>query len=223
MMPQLYSVSDNSFYTRGFPWIERIVAGLNQLPVCPECKGTRTGPTGDIEGILQSDKGTTWPDAIGCGHYPLFIVSSRVISDWRSERIADYVVGGKVTLKRPLPKLLRNSEPPAYFWLNGEKMLGARMDFDASGFVGVRVCSACARRMDNIEATYDRQHDCVWPYAFVEGSWTGAKLFTTDLSSTQFFCCEEVVRLAGSRRHTNFRFIRVEEGIAASSKGMRYM
>lgn len=222
-MAKFYRVGNNSFYNRGFPWIAKIVRGMPYKGQCPECEGTLGDPKGALRVLLERNKGSRWPDVLGCGAYPLLIVSERVLEAWRNDRVGEFPIGGRISFSAPLPKRLEQTKPPSYFWLDGEKMRGANLDFDASGFVGVQFCSRCGRRWDDIEATYDRQHSAPWSYVFVDGSWTGSNLFTTDLSPTAFFCTETVLECARKHQFTNFRFVPVEEGDAPESPGVKYI
>lgn len=223
MMSHFFNIGHNSYNARGFPWIDKIIAGFTQLSDCPQCGASRHEPLGDIQVTLEATKGRQWPDVLGCGAHPFFIVSARVIEAWRVETIASVPVGGRVSFVPPLPEQLQSIEPPAYFWLDGEKMLGAKMAFNASGFLGMRVCPMCGRHIYDVGATYDRQRAGVCPYVFVEGTWDGMNLFTTDLSPAMFFCTEAVMECARKHRHTNFRFTPVEAGNASWSRGIDYL
>jgi hypothetical protein len=223
-MTRLYSVSDNSFHSNDFPWAWRIQSGIDfSLPPCPECDGPQTRLQGDMEMLLERKKGSNWPDIMGCGAYPLLIVSEQVLNVWLNDGVGQFPIGGRVSFLPPIPRKLEPTKAPAYFWLDGKQMLGAKLDFDASGFVGVQFCSRCGRRWDDVKATYDRQHSQPWSYVFVEGAWTGSNLFTTDLSPTAFFCTERVVECARKHQLTNFRFVPVEDGDAAGSPGVNYI
>jgi hypothetical protein len=219
---KFFSVSNNSVYKMGFPWIQTISSGAEDLPPCQVCGGLGTNIAGDITISLTPGKGTKWPDLMGIGHYPLFIVSERVLDAWRREHVGKYP-HHRVEILPPLPKTMKDLSPPAYFWIDGGKMRGALVDFKASGFVGVKFCPACNRRLENTSATYDRQHSKTWPYAFVPGSWKGENLFTTDISDTRFFCTDVVLECARKYKLTNFRFIPIEEGNGSGSKGVEYL
>ncbi|HWS87602.1 MAG TPA: hypothetical protein VN282_11600 [Pyrinomonadaceae bacterium] len=218
---EFFSVGHNTFDTQGFPWADSILSGLEEGPPCGRCGVPLLGLTGDVEVSLRPRKGTAWPDVLGCGDYPLFIVSGRVLKAWREEGIGRpphhrvFVVGD-------LPRGLRGTSPPDYYWLDGARVLGARMDFGASGFVGVRFCGACGNRTDNVAATYGRRREGR-PYVFVPGSWNGARLFTTDLSPAKFFCTDELIACARKHGLTNFRFVPVAEGDAVENKGLKYL
>lgn len=97
-----------------------------------------------------------WPDVLGIGHYPLFIVSDRVLEAWRKERVGEYP-HHRVDILPPFPNSMKDLSPPAYYWIDGDKMRGAFVDFEASGEVGVRFCPACNTRHADISATYERK------------------------------------------------------------------
>ncbi|MEX0675994.1 MAG: hypothetical protein WD063_02885 [Pirellulales bacterium] len=225
-MTSFFSIADNSFDTRGFPWVDHIVSGAVEvaLPSCPECGVAPSRIfSGDLDVTLEKRKGSKWPDALGCGAASLFIVSARVLDAWHHDEAGTFPIGGRISFTGPFPKPLQDVRPPEYFWLDGEKMLGAKMDFDASGFVDVRFCSACGNRTDDISATHDKQRSGPWPYAFVPNTWNGANLFTTDLSPAAFFCTDAVMQCARRHHHTNFRLIPVEAGGATWSPGIDYL
>jgi hypothetical protein len=219
---RLFSVSDNSFHKPGFPWINSIKLGLWHQETCKLCGRALTRVTGDIHVTLLPKKGTKWPDVLGTGHVPMFIVSERVLEAWYKEKLGEYP-HYRVEILRPFPKAIKDSLPPNYYWVDGSKMCGALLDFKASGFVGVKFCPECGTRSHNVSATYDRQHAKAWPYVFLPGTWKGGNLFTSDLSYAYFFCTEAVLECARKYKLTNFRFIPIEEGSGIGSKGIEYM
>jgi hypothetical protein len=109
---------------------------------------------------------------------------------------------------------LSDKIPAKYFWIDGAKLRGALIDFELSGFVGVKFCPECGTRTDDIEKTYDKQYaqGARFSYVFQGNSWNGLHLFTTDISNTKFFCTERFVACAQKHNFTNFRFIPIEEG-----------
>ncbi|HKA20097.1 MAG TPA: hypothetical protein VKN18_17545 [Blastocatellia bacterium] len=220
---QFYSVSHNSFVNEGFPWINRVTSGLFNEAQCPICgRRPRVPSGGDIEATLEPRLGSGWPDVLGCGAYPFFIVSPRVIDAWREERIGEFP-HHKVTIVGPLPKRLVYKNQPDYCWLDGAKMQGALFDYNMSGFVGLYFCKGCGAAEFDVSATYDRQHSRKYPYAFTTGSWHAANVFTTDLSPTLFFCTEALLQCARQHRLTNFRFLDVEDGGAPGNTGIEYL
>ena len=222
-MTSFFRVSHNSFENKKLPWVKTITTGLEAGSLCNACGAVARRPFGDMEAKLERNKADHWPDVLGSGSYPFFIVSDRVLEDWNSDGVSNVRIGGGLSLVRPLPDHLKNAEPPGYYWLDGMKMFGARMNFEASGFVDVRFCPVCGGRTDNIAATYQRQQSAVCPYTFFDGSWSGSKIFTSDLSPTAFFCTQDLISCATRNRHTNFRFLPTERGNDASSLGIAYL
>lgn len=217
-----FSVTHNSLGAPGFPWAERVAAGLTRGAACGVCGVAPLVAEGDIDVTLEPRKGRAWPDVLGCGAYPFFIVSGRAVEAWGEDGVGAFPLH-RVNLLPPFPEQLRARPAPDYFWLDGAAMRGASLDFEASGFVGVRFCPGCGNRTDDTRATYERRRAQTWPFEFVPGTWAGAKLFTTDLAPTKFFCTEEVLESAARHRLTNFRFLRAEEGHSPNSEGIKYL
>jgi len=220
---RFYSVWHDSFEMRRFPWASSI---LNRpepdTSFCPICHRAPPVRFKDVDIQLDIRRGDQWPDVLGCGAAPLFIVSHRAIAVWQSKSIGTFP-HHHVRLIPPLPLALANSEAPEYVWLDGSRMLGARLDFEASGFVANSFCATCGLRKDDAAATYERQHSKVWAYTFLPGSWTGAKLFTTDLSHATFFCTEELIVSAREHALTNLRFVPVDYGAGVSHHSVDYL
>jgi hypothetical protein len=222
-MPQFFTISHNSFHKVGFPWISSLTEGFGQIYYCKTCDRSLHYASGQIAAILERHKGSKWSDILGCGAFPFFIVSGKVIESWEKEGIGSFPIH-KVIIQSPLPKKLVGTAPPDYYWIDGGKLKGALMDFEASGFVDVKFCPECGTRTNNISATFKRQHSLeVCRYVFRPSSWNGLHLFTTDISDTAFFCTEAVVNCAKKYGLTNFRFIPIDEGINAESKGLTYL
>lgn len=216
---RFFMVSDNTSYTRGFPWAFSITEGLKKVTeTCSLCKSTLDDPIGDIRVLLERDKGTKWPDILGCGHYPLLIVSQKVIEAFNQEQILDFPYY-KVMIEKPFPKKMKD-DPGNYYWIDGAAIFGAHVNFEASGFVGNKFCPKCHTRSDNISQTYEKQKNG-YSIVFKEDTWNGKDLFTTDISHTAFFCTERVVNCAKKYKLTNFCFIPVEQ--AGNVNGIKYM
>ena len=216
----LFSISHNSFYRRGYPWINHIASGMAQTQTCRACGEQQRFCTGDIEVTLEPRKGVTWPDVLGCGACPLFIVSVHVLKAWQFEKLAD-IPYYQVKLIGKIPAKLENKEPPAYFWIDGAKLQGAKYDFEASGYVNARICPECCRLYHDVSVTHKLQHSRKFPT--VLNSWSGANVFTTNFSPYRFFCTSKILDCARKYKLTNFRFIPIEEGDAPESEGVKYL
>ena len=221
-MPRFYSIRDNSFYTRGFPWICSLPQGLGVTYQCKTEGRTLLYATGKMVALLERDKGVKWPDILGCGAFPFLIVSERVKDAWDREGIGAFPME-QIEIAAPLPKKLVGTVPPGYFWIDGARLRGALTDFEASGFVDVHFCPECGARTDNITETSMRRfaQGARWPYVFREDTWNGLNLFTTDISDCKFFCTEAVVECARKYKLTNFRLIPIEDGDDFRSRGLK--
>jgi hypothetical protein len=223
-MPRFFSVSANSVYTRGFPWISSLTQGFGVTYVCRTEGRSLSYATGKMVALLERDKGVKWPDVLGCGAFPFLIVSERVKEAWDREEIGAFSME-QVEIAGPLPRKLMGTAPPQYFWIDGARLRGALIDFEASGFVGVRFCPECGTRTDNIPETFRLQYapGARFSFVFREDTWNGLNLFTTDIADTKFFCTEAVVQCARKHKLTNFRFVPIEDGHAIGSRGLDYM
>lgn len=221
-MTQYYFVRHDSSRTPDCPWVQKIVNRPKRGEACSECGVQRQLWKGDLDVLLDPDQGAQWPDVLGCGAHALLVVSESVVQAWQAERIGDFP-RFLIRIQKPYPAKLAGTPPPTYYWLDGSQMLGAKLDFESSGFVGVYFCDECGTRRHDIRATRRQRQSGQWPYAFVEGTMTDVHLFTTDLSSSAFFCTDAVVECARKHQLTNFRFNPVEEGDAIGREGVRYL
>lgn len=160
--------------------------------VCPACRNIAYDIPDLIHAELERWSGTL-PDAIGCGHYPLLAISSRVLDDWeRSCGVGKLPVG---TIELP-------GDEPAYYWVRGERTVGARIDEALSGRrTAARRCPTCGT------VTNPEEEELL---AISPSTWNGSHDFTTRFSPTVLFCTERVVRCAAKNKHTNFSFTSAE-------------
>lgn len=208
--PHFYRCYDDSIRRRGFPWLTKITEGLASR-YCWRCKSVDCHPDKEIGGTLEPGKGIKWPDALGCGSFPLLILSERAIQAMECEGIRGRPIH-EVCINPPVPDRLRATSSPRYFWIDGRRLHGARVDFEASGFVGTEFCRRCGRRWDNGDATYQAQHSGKGHTVICPRSWSGLHLFTTDISPTSFFCTERMVRCVAKHKLTNLRLVPILEG-----------
>ena len=216
MMTRFYRIEDRTLSARGMPWIAKFTDGVVHTEECPVCGGGPLVPVGDFRALLESKRGTQWPDLIGCGaRVGLFVVSGRFVKALRGKGVR-VELGGRVEFEEPGPKRLTLADAPEYHWVDGERHRAAKMDFEASGYVGVEYCANCGGRSYDIKASKPRDFPVVFDY----DATSGLDLFTTDMSSRAFYCTERVLECAREHRLTNVAFGPVEEGPFA--KPVRY-
>ena len=212
-MTRFYRIEDRTLYARGMPWIARFTEGVGRLDECAACGVVVRFAEGDMRARLERRLGTQWPDMIGAGDLSgLFVVSRRFVDALRSWGVR-VELGGRVGFEEPGPKRLSLAQAPEYHWVDGERHLAAKMDFEASGFVGV-YCPECGSRLNDIRASRDL------PFVFDYDASSGLDLFTTDMNPRAFFCTERVLDWAREHRPTNVAISLVEEG--RSAKPVKY-
>jgi len=160
---------------------------------------------------LMERKGTQWPDLIGTGYMVgLFVASKSFLQALLSSGVR-VEVGGRVAINPRVPKRLSLEDAPEYYWVDGEKHLAAKMDYEASGFVGTEYCAACGARSFDIAASK------VTSYVFEYDATSGLDLFTTDMNPRVFFCTERVLECCREHRPKNVAIRPLEEGPFAKS------
>jgi len=208
-MRKYYRIKDRTFDTRGMPWIQKFTEGVVHNDKCTACGKPDYFPLGDMRASLMDGKGTQWPDLIGTGSLTgLFVTSGRFVEALRSCGVR-VELGGRVLINHRVPKRLSLDDAPEYYWVDGEKHLAAKMDYEASGFVGTKYCAACGGRSYDIKATKDLR------FVFDYDASSGLDLFTTDMNSRAFFCTERVLECAREYLPTNVAITRAEDGQSA--------
>jgi hypothetical protein len=173
-----------------------------------------TEPTETIELRPDPEKGTLWPDAIGCGGGMMGLYVSDRVKESLDRGGIRYGKAFPAVVSRPYPKKLKSQSPPKYFYVTGE--LGAKIDFEASGFKIKFVCPRCGHI--RIDPASKPVRDVIKPE-----SWNGSDIFYTDLSKTAHFCSERLLALARESRWTNFRFVPLEEAHNYAYPGLDYL
>jgi hypothetical protein len=204
-MTRFFAVSDNGIYDDDQPTVEDVLTAP-RTSTCTRCGANGAQYAGALEVSLARDIGRSWPDVLSWS--PFLAVAQRVIDALHADGAGDFP-RHDVIIRPPLPRRLEGMPPPRYSWLHGARMGGALLDFDASGFVGVRICEECGRRTDNIGATH-RRRQAVIRHTLRRGTWTDSHLFTTDWSPNLFFCTNALVSCTVQKHFTNFLFLPTE-------------
>ena len=181
---------------------------------CQNCKVRLTEPSDPIEMRPDPEKGTFWPDCIGCGGGIMGLYVSKRVKEAFDVALVTYGKTFQAIVERPYPKRLKEPEAPLYFYVTGE--FGAKLDFQGSGYGIKSICPTCGHVKTDPASTPSK-------YQLIEGSWNGADIFYTDLSRTTIFCSERILELARSHRWTNFRFVPIEEGHNYAHRGVDYL
>jgi hypothetical protein len=196
---RIYTISDNSFHTRGAPWFKSAWANPAAEITCEKCDRSelRPSPAGHIDLEIESSKGTFWPDVVNHGGGPRSLyISDRVKSIWDKAGIKYGACSG-VDVGGKLPKKLQGTTAPRYHYIIPN--LGAKLDWERSGYENNGTCPACGRE------SYFRLniHD---PVYFVKNSWNGEDVFAAERSSAIRYCTQRVKDLIEQAEFTNFSF-----------------
>jgi len=217
-----FTVTDDSFRQHSNPWVISITNGLHYLPRCKGCGCEDVALDATLEVALMQNKGSKWPDALGCGAFPLMIISVRAVEAWHRQGFGPLPLK-RIVVRGHVPRKLRAEDCPGYFCVDGLRLCGARLDPDASGYSGVQRCVRCGVTSHDPTATREKQRDRKYPFVLVAQSWQGLPLFTTDLERYTFFCSEEFVTMSRRYRLSNFRFVPIEDRGSYHHEGLHYL
>lgn len=206
-----YRLRDNSSYNRQFASAWHIVPRSPMVHrVCPECDTVENYPSGAFDVFIE--RGSQYPDVLGCGAYPFLIVSERVIKVWQGAGISSFHTF-PVAITEVQSKKLRDVTPPRYFRIEIDGT--CQIDLAASGAEVISFCPEC-------------HHLDTRPYFhgfhMVPGSWDGSPLFRDPVLYLRVnFCTQLVFDLARQHRLTNFRFDLMDQPYEYGSRGIDYM
>lgn len=165
---------------------------------CPDCGQAAKYPAGSFDVVLEG--GTQFPDFLGCGAYPLLIVSHRVLSTWRDAGVCQFVEYPVGIAAIQDSNLLVHSAPQYFrIEIRGECII----DMAASGISVTGICNRCGE--------IDWTPPSVRPLRILDGSWDGSDLFRDQRVFRRVnLCTERVVELARLHGFTNASFERME-------------
>jgi hypothetical protein len=191
-----FELYHNSPYNRQFPWAYSITPPLATIGQrCNVCTNGYLFPGWypDAPLTVSVNTGRKYPDVLGCGAYPLLIVSQAVLDDWSAVGLRGYEAFPLSVRAEPgAPRLAA----PIYYHL---KITGrCELDTDAMGIKVLFSCPRCLYR--EIEPITD--HALIMK----RDTWDGSDLFSSDLFPMVTFCTESVQKLATQNSRTNFRF-----------------
>ena len=217
-----------STYYRGFACIERFKTGgdyRSRSSCCHVCNKWYDDMDNyfdkEIVAQIAKTKASKWPDIIANGHEPHFtIVSQKVLEVWESEGIGTFPCF-PVHIQPPFPKTLI-TVPPAYYRLDYKKMIGAELDFEASGYVNAKICKVCGKFSFDISKTGNLERSKIIPFVLKSGTWSGKHVFCPTPQEQIICCTDKVVDCAHKYQLTDFEFCPFEIGHRIGFKGVDY-
>lgn len=162
---------------------------------CPACRRADQYPSGAFGVTVEG--GNAFPDLLGCGAYPLLILSERMISVLQDAGI-DCFKKYPVSIESIRESSVQRQDAPNYFRveITGE----CKIDFFASGMTITNICAHCGR--------IDVEPLMIPRFAILQGSWDGCDLFRDQRYFPRVtFCTERLVDLVKENGLTNCEFI----------------
>ena len=167
------------------------------LSNCPKCGRVRFNDSNRKLSLLIEGDGAM-PDLLHCGHFPLTIVSERVLSAWEGARLSGFesypvnlfFEGGKEI-----------SHPQYYYIVITGR---AELDFQKMGVEITGTCDVCG------VVDYDRP---TWEFGeaiMKDESYDGSDLFVFKYFESSVTCSIKVLETVYRKRLTNFRFSEFE-------------
>ncbi len=192
---RFFEFTDNSPYEKKWAFAVTIHPKSHVVKwLCPECGRAAHYPAGAFDVTVEG--GSAFPDVLGCGAYPLLILSERVMSVFKGAGIACFQAY-PVSVAAIQDSRVRREEAPAYFRveITGECMI----DFAGSGATIKSICGHCGE--------IKTQPPMIRRFALVQGSWDGCDLFRDRRYFPRVsFCTQRIVELAKANGLTNCRF-----------------
>ncbi len=160
-----YIFGDNTFYDRGFAWATSIHPRSEVIHnICQNCGSVKHYPVGDFD--VTVDKGSKYPDVLGCGGYPFLIVSERAIEAWQVAGLCCFHTY-KVNIAEIGSARLRNVAAPQYYRVDIDGK--CQIDLEASGAKIVKFCPECHH--------LETAPFVLQGFRMVPGSWDGNSIF----------------------------------------------
>ncbi len=190
-----YNIIDNTSYEGKWTMAISIHSRSRLIEwCCPDCGAADSYPAGAFDVTVEG--GNAYPDILGCGAYPLMIVSSRVIASWEQNDIGPFVKF-PVGVAAAHETMLRSKDAPQYYRV--EIAGDVKVDIPRSGGKISQYCARCGQ--------FSIESFTLKKKAIFAGSWDGSPLFRDKrLFPRVIFCTETVKQLAEKEKHTNFHF-----------------
>lgn len=209
---QFYQLGHDSSFNPQFAWGYKIIPQSEEkLLICPKCKTVRRIPIGAFD--IAVEGGEVLPDILGSGSYPFFIVSTRVVQNWKSNDVDDFLMY-PVSIIKNNSDLSVQTESSKYYRIEPTGI--CQIDLLASGLEVIQYCPEC--HYLKTRPTLPRR------FEMNSGSWDGSTIFRDpNLYPQIIFCTHKIVEIAHRFQHTNFRFEFMSGLFNYAQPGLEYL
>lgn len=205
-------ISHNSIHYKRYAWASRIIPRSNYVEnLCENYGVVEKYPSGAFDVIIE--RGSLYPDCLGCGSYPFFIVSKRVVDLWHGHGIKCFDTF-PVKVADVKSKKLQTATPPDYFRI--EVTGSCRVSLEGSGLKVIRQVPKCHYLVTDPPVPNK--------YVFEDNSWSGDHLFRdVELYPRVVFCTEKMLSIASDNKLSNFRFEWIVGPFSSQTIGVDYL
>jgi hypothetical protein len=210
--PSFCVFGDNTFSNRSFAWAASIHPRSEVVhQICSNCGSVKYYPKGAFDVTLE--KGSKYPDVLGCGAYPFLIVSGKVIEAWQEAGICCYHTYD-VKIAEIKSAKLKDLTAPKYYRVEIDG--SCLIDIEASGAKVVNFCPECHHLVTHPSVLNS--------FSIATGSWDGSSLFRDQVHYPMIsFCTDTIVKIAFQYRLTNFRFEPMAGPLDPGNKAIDYL
>ena len=211
-MDTFFIVRNNQTYLNRYAWANTILwTDFALRPQCEICGDDGAETPGGFDVVVG--QGSKYPDILGCGHVPYFILSDRAVETWKRHGITNFDQY-RVTVRIAKPKLLRGVTPPTYWRI--EPRGKCAVDLEAKGLIPERWCEEHKRYRRKITIHVSKT-------VLVPGTWDGSDLFR-DVNYSRYvvMCTKRLADICIAEKLLCFRFDRLDKAEIFPGKGDLY-
>lgn len=197
----LYSVTDNTIEEKQWTWaIEALPRLATVSRRCDVCHRGRLYPGRYPERALDAEveDGTSYPDILGCGSYPFFILSEATLLNLESHGVEGFQPF-PLTITKATGPIIEAVTPPRYHHL--KIAVGCELDFHAMGVSVLGHCSKCY--FTRLDPSYD------FNLVVREKSLRGYDLFVSEFLDCMAICTSRFKDIVEQNHGTNFEFTEI--------------
>ena len=194
-MPEFFKLF--SLGKLGTPYAQTIISDNDVFFTdCPECERNRFNEDNEDLSLIIIQGKRKLPDYLLCGHWPIKIVSQRVIDAWQKHGVTGYT-------SFPIQKLLDKKMEQVHHDVQYHvvKVTGrVELDFEKMGVRIVEQCDTCG------VVRYDKDLWC-WKFKFFKDyTYDGSDLFAAKHFEYTPYCTKKILEITHREKFTNFGF-----------------